>query len=328
MNNAHLELGSASTRKKRNVRSILLSIFTLGIIAIFIYYLRTNSEKYLNLLRLSPTAVFLLLCLALTSPFLNGAINVIMFRSLGANLSYREGFLLAAVSTLANQLPVSGGIVTKGVYLKHKHAVSYTKYISSLLALFFCTTAVYGLLGLIILLQWTFIKNIPVPSLLWIGFGGMASTLLVFLLPVERLYIPNAMLKWVQQALEGWSLISNNPLLILKLLGVQTIMMVLLAIRYWMAFNMLSQNVTISQALLFSSATILTNLVSFAPGGLGVREAIVGGIALSLGFDPGTGVVAVGLDRLVSTIMIILTGWISSIILGREISGEIGEQRE
>jgi uncharacterized membrane protein YbhN (UPF0104 family) len=328
MNNAHLELESVPTRKKRNIRSILLWIFTLGIIAIFIYYLRTNSEKYLNLLHLSPAAVFLLLCLALTSPFLNGAINIIMFRSLGADLSYREGILLAAVSTLANQLPVSGGIITKGVYLKYKFAISYTKYISSLLALFFCTTAVYGLLGLIILFQWTFIKHIPIPLLLWIGFGGMASTLLVFLLPVERLYIPNAMLRWVQQALGGWSLISNNPLLILKLLGIQTIMMLLLAIRYWLAFNMLSQNVTISQVLLFSSATILTNLVSFAPGGLGVREAIVGAIALSLGFDPGTSVVAVGLDRLVSTIMIMLTGWISSIVLGREISGEIGEQKE
>jgi uncharacterized membrane protein YbhN (UPF0104 family) len=320
MNKVDPETESTSVPPKNYIRSIILTIFSLGMIGAFVYYLYANADKYLKLLRLSPVSVILLLMLAFTSPFLNGAINTYMFRSLGANLSHREGFLLAAVSTLANQLPVSGGIVTKGVYLKHKYDISYAKYLSSMLALFFCTIAVYGLLGLAILLQWAIFTNFKVPSLLWIGFGGMACALFIFGFPLEQVYIPNALLKWVQQALEGWSLISKNPLLILKLLGIQTTMMILLAIRYWLAFHMLSQNVTISQVLLFSSATILTNLVSFAPGGLGVREAIVGGIALSLGFDPGISVVAVGLDRLVSTIMIILIGWLSTIALGREIS--------
>lgn len=320
MNNVSAETDSKQVPRKKYIRSIFLSLFTVGVITAFIYYLYANSDKYLNLLRLSPVFVILLLLLAFTSPFLNGAINTYMFRSLGANLSQREGFLLAAVSTLANQLPVSGGVVTKGVYLKHKYDISYAKYLSSMFALFFCTIAVYGLLGLTILLEWALFKNFTAPALLWIGFGGMASALIVFWLPLERLPIPDFLRKWVQQALEGWSLISKNPLLILKLLGIQTTMMTLLAIRYWLAFHMLSQNVTISQVLLFSSATILTNLVSFAPGGLGVREAIVGGIALSLGFDPGISVVAVGLDRLVSTVMILAVGWASTVILGREFS--------
>ena len=306
--------------QKKYIRPLVLSIFSLGVITAFIYYLYANSDKYLNLLRLSPWSIILLLLLAFTSPFLNGAINTYMFRSLGAGLSHQEGFLLAAVSTLANQLPVSGGVVTKGFYLKRKYDISYAKYLSSMFALFFCTIAVYGFLGLIILIQWVIFMNFIAPSPLWIGFGGMASTLLIFWFPLNRIRIPKSLENWVQQALEGWSLISENSLLLLKLLGIQTTMMILLAIRYWLAFHMLSQNVTISQVLLFSSATILTNLVSFAPGGLGVREAVVGGIALALGFDPGTSVVAVGLDRVISTIMIMCMGWISGVILGRQIS--------
>jgi len=85
---------------------------------------------------------------------------------------------------------------------------------------------------------------------------------------------------------------------------------------------MLSQNVTLSQTLLFASASILTQLVTIAPGDLGVREAIVASVATVLGFDAGISVVAVSLDRLVAIVAIVLTGWVSMMILGKQFSGE------
>ena len=50
---------------------------------------------------------------------------------------------------------------------------------------------------------------------------------------------------------------------------------------------------------MFASAALLSLLVSFAPGGLGVTEALVVAIASTLGFDIGVSVVALGLVRLV-----------------------------
>lgn len=302
-------------------RSIILTIISFVIIAAFVYYLYMNADKYLELLHLSMLGIAALMALSLLAPFLNGAIGVYMFRSLGANLSQREGFLLAAASTLANQLPISGGIVTRALYLKQKYDLSYAKYFSATLALFFCSLAVYGLLGIAILLYWLLIRNIVASSVLFIGFGTMAASLLIFIFPVDFIKIPEVLYKWVHQAVEGWTLISKNPVLMLKLLGLQTGTMFLMAFRYWLAFHMLSQNVSVSQVLLMACASVLTQLVSFAPGGLGVREAIVGGIASALGFDAATSVAAVVLDRLVSTVMVVIIGWISTIILGKEISG-------
>jgi uncharacterized protein (TIRG00374 family) len=83
---------------------------------------------------------------------------------------------------------------------------------------------------------------------------------------------------------------------------------------------MLSQAVTGGQALLFSSASVLTQLISFAPGGLGVREAIVGAVASALGFELAVSLAAVELDRLVATFTIVLVGWISTSLLGRDLS--------
>ena len=320
MKNVTSTNGVGATPKRSGLRTWLLTLFSLALIGAFIYYLYANTDKYLSLLRLSPLPLALIFMLSLTTPFLNGSINTLMYRGLGTDLSRQEGFLLAAASSLANQLPVSGGVVTKAYYLKRMHGLSYTKYISSMLAIFFCTIATYGLLGLTILISWVLLDNMRVSPVLWVGFGGMALGALIFWLPLERLHIPGTLTTWIQQAMEGWTLISQNPVLIVKLLAVQTTMMSLLAVRYWLAFHMLSQSVSIGQVILFSSGSILTNLVSFAPGGLGVREAIVAGIASALGFDAGTSVVAVGLDRLVSTLVIMLVGWISTVLLGKKIA--------
>jgi len=124
----------------------------------------------------------------------------------------------------------------------------------------------------------------------------------------------------MNQAIDGWTAIGRNSGLLFKLTVLQITLVVLLSLRYWIAFHMLSQNVTIGQTLLFASASILTQLVSIAPGGLGIREAIVASVAALLGFDAGISIIAVGLDRLVITIVIVLSGWVSTVILGKQIS--------
>lgn len=305
---------------KKKIGSILLSIISIGIITALIYYVTINADRYRELLQISITSVILLLLISCITPIFNGMINTYMFRSLGAELSHREGFLLAATSTLANQLPISGGIITRSLYLKNKYDLSYTKNFSSMLALFFCTVVTYGILGLAILSYWRFLKHIAIANILFIAFGLMACSMIVFWIPLDRIKLPHFFLKRVEQALEGWILISKNPLLLVQILSLQTVTMLLLAARYWLAFHMLSQNVSVSQVILFASASVLTQLVSFVPGGLGVREAIVGGIATALGFDTGTSIVAISLDRLIATIAIVTVGWVSTILLGKEIS--------
>src|SRR5262249_38610198 len=141
-------------------------------------------------------------------------------------------------------------------------------------------------------------------------FALMTVSIFIFWLPIDRIKMPLAIRKWTDQALEGWMLFSKQPTLLLKLLGLQFAATLFLALRYWLAFQMLSQHVSWTQVLLFSSASILTQLISFAPGGLGVREAIVGAVALALGFDLTVSVAAVELDRLVITFTIVLVGWI------------------
>jgi uncharacterized membrane protein YbhN (UPF0104 family) len=306
--------------KTRHIRPIIVTIIGLAIVVGFVWYLYKNVDKYLQLLNLSIPGLVMLFLLSLAFPVINGLMNTYMFRGLGANLSHREGFLLTAAATLANQLPLPAGMITRGVYLKRQYGLSYTGYFSSQLALFICIVAIDGFIGLGILLDWLFFKNASVSLVLPAAYGLMVASIFIFWLPLEHIRMPAAIRKWTDQALEGWMLFKKKPVLLWKLLGLQTIETLLLAIRYWLAFHMLSQNETVTQTLLFATASILTQLVNILPGGLGVREALVGGVSSALGFDAGVSVVAVGLDRLVSTVGIVLVGWISTVLLGKQIS--------
>jgi uncharacterized membrane protein YbhN (UPF0104 family) len=307
---------------------VIFMLVSAGIVAFLLYYLYHNADQYIRLLRLSVVGVISILMLSLLSAVVGGLLNVYMFASLNAKLSYRDAFHLGTSSTLANQLPIPAGMIARGFYLKRQHNLSYAKYFSATLALYFCMLALNGFIGLTILLHWTLSSHQTFSPMLWGAFGAMAASLTVFALPIERIKFWGFLRRWVAQALEGWTLISTNRVLLLKLLGLQTGLMLSWCVRYWLAFHMLSQNVTFGQTLLFATASVLTQLVTFAPAGVGVRESIVGAVSLALGFPLAASVAAVGLDRLISTTTIFLLGWIGSMALGRQLANATKEGAE
>ena len=307
-------------KSSSRLHSAFILIFVLSLLVAFVYYLYTNANEYLTLLHFSLLPIVLILSLTIGGFLINGAINTYLFRGLGVELSFRDGFLLAASSTLANQLPISGGIIARGFYLKREHNFPYAKFFSATLALFFCFVAANGIIGLAILAYWMFFTGKAIHPLLIAGFFLMTVSILTFWLPIGRVRMPVRILHLFDQALNGWYLIRKNYLLVAKLIGLQTGLMLMLAFRYWLAFHMLSQDVSVGDVILFSSAAVLTQLVSVAPGGLGVTEAIVGGVASALGFDLGVSVAAVALDRLISTMVILLVGGISTVILGKQMT--------
>jgi uncharacterized membrane protein YbhN (UPF0104 family) len=271
-------------------------------------------------LHISKVAALMLFLLSLMFPLLNGMQNTYLYRGLGlVGFSHWDSFLITAASTLANQLPIPGGILSRGYYLKHRHNLSYAKYASSTLAIFFCYLAVNGLIGIAVLFYWILVDRTVISPILLTAFTMMAVCILIFWLPLEQIRGTERIRHWTHQIVEGWMTIGRNPGLLFRLAVLQAALVALLSLRYWFAFHMLSQNVTFSQTLLFASASILTQLVSIAPGGLGVREAIVASVATVLGFDTGVSVVAVGLDRIVVTSMIAITGWGSIIILEKRV---------
>lgn len=307
-------------RLNGHLRKFLLFVFNISLLLLFFFYIYLNAEKLQQLFYFSP--LFLLVMGSITTILIfgNGIISLLVFNQLGANLSISLAFFLAAVSTLTNQLPISGGIISRGYFLKRIYDLSYTKYFSATLALFFYFVSANGIIGFLILMYWYFSNKEYLSPELLVGFLGMACAFMIFWLPVEHLKKHLYLRARLEQIFLGWGIINKKPVLLLAVISIQIGMMLLQAISYWLAFQMLSQPVTYSQAVLFSAASILTQLVSIAPGGLGIREGIVAVVAASLGFDAEIAVVAVGLERLISTIVIIIMGLVGLNVLGKKLT--------
>lgn len=148
----------------------------------------------------------------------------------------------------------------------------------------------------------------------------MSSGILLFLLPLERLLGRTRWHNRFTQLNEGWQLLRKRKLTLIKLLVIQTISVWIFAYRFQLGFGALSQHVPFAYLVILSSATILTQIVSITPGGLGIREGIVAGLALLLGFDASTSVAATTLDRLVGTTLTISIGIVYTYFLSRSIS--------
>lgn len=306
----------------KRIRGVAFFIVYLIILTAIVYYLYTNADKYLHLVDVSIGGVLFILFLSVFSPIFNGLMNMYTFRNLDVDIPFKESFFLSASATLANQLPLPGGIVTRGMYLKHRYHLSYTKYFSATLALFFCSVSLNGLAGMIVLILWALGKQMAIPPVLLLGFAAMTAVIAVFFLPIKKIKLPQKIQKWVDQAIEGWDIIRSDLNLLAKILGLQLGFMLIFATRQWIAFTMLSQNITFGQAILLSSGAVLTQLISFAPGGLGVREAIIGGIASALGFSLSASVASVELDRAISMVVILILGWISTAALGKQVTSD------
>jgi uncharacterized membrane protein YbhN (UPF0104 family) len=303
--------------KFRNFIPYVLSGIAL---LIFTVYLWQNFDRYQQLLDFSYAELLALIGLALAFALINGSVNYYFFKAFDVYLSFHESFGLAAVNTLANQLPFAGGIIAKGVYLKKRHGLAYTHFLSATMALFVCFVASNGVLALIVLGYWALADGSRIPPALAVGFFGMVASVVALWLPINAISLPGKIGVLLEQLGKGWRVLSQNMPLLGAMTGFQILMTLLFAWRYWIAFHALSQDVTYTQCILFGAASVLTRLVNIVPGGLGVREGIVAGIASLLGFEAGISAVAVGLDRLVATSVIVVLGTIYTYVLSKKVT--------
>lgn len=311
----------------RSLGKLLPVIISIGLLVGFAIYLSRNAHRFVTLLNISPSLLLLAVALNLTAFAGNGLINLVLYRHLGAAVIVAEAMSLAAVNTLANLLPFAGGMVAKGAYLKRKFGLTYTRFLSATVALFVLMVSASGAVGLATLAYMRLVLGRDVPRLLVAGF-------LVMLLGIAILWLPASLVprgRWTarfEQFLDGWRFVGRRPALLIMLLLLQLALMVVLAGRYWTAFHLMSQNVSLADCLLFAAATVLTQLVTITPDGLGIREGIVGGIATLLGFDIGVSVVAVTIDRLVSTAITIALGSLASYHLARRLGAHAPAEAE
>lgn len=301
-----------------HLKRLIPYIISFILLLAFGVYLWANYDKYYALFDFDAQVLLLLTGLTIFSTIINGFINYFLYRELGASaIGVTESIGLAAVNTLANQLPFAGGMIAKGLYLKKRHEVGYARFFSATVATFVLTIAVAGAIGLVTITTQSLRGNTTPSIWLILGFLVMSASMLSFWLPVTRIPAPAWLKRQLIQLESGWQLLKDNPRLLSHLIIMITGMILIFAARLWLVFQLLSQGVTFAQSTLFAAASVLTQLVTFTPGGLGIREGIVAAAALGHGIALDISIVAVGMDRILELAIVAIIATAYSYFLTR-----------
>ena len=259
-----------SIRNLRTFLTVLLFIF-LG------YYCYLHKDDFEVLLQLNKVDLVLFALFLILSSFFNAAQNAVLIRSLGVPFSDVESFGLSNISALTNLFVPQGVTLTKAVYLKHRHGVSYSKFS----ALFLGLLVIFLLIGALLMTVTNVLammEEIEVPAILWGGafLGGATSLLFFFDVPKEHFRKLGKVGALVENFSDGWNRIRTNRACLLKASLWQIAIFMSSGIAVTYAYH--SVGIDISPVLGISLAVFIafSNLVAIIPGNFGIQETVYG----------------------------------------------------
>jgi uncharacterized membrane protein YbhN (UPF0104 family) len=306
------------TKKIQFFKGIAPYVFTLIFIGLILVFSRSQWKEYANISQVSVSTVFWLSALFILMQITVGYMLKIFVEVFNIRLGIVEWFGLVSVQSFANYLPFSAGVAHNAAYLKLKNDLPLTKYASLFSASTILMFLTFGIWGMLLLL---------VRQLIW---GNSNITLLCFslfftfigvgflLLPMPRITRKNRVCNWIESIRDGWELIKKSNLLLIKVVLLQTLVLIILSVRFFIIFRDLGYDFGIIGIVILTIMTTLIRFTSLFPGNLGLRESIAGGVTKSFGLSFNSGFLAGIIDRVVVMFWIFLLGMIFSFVLIRK----------
>lgn len=257
-------------------------LITVAVISTFIVYFLLNTEKFKPLLHINVKILALIALTDLAVIGMNGLFIKIILVPFNKFISFIESYYVSLISTVGNYFaPVGAGFAFRAVYLKKKHNLPYSEYISTLsgnYVLVFMVSSILGLTALFLLRDNTSPQFMTL--LLVFGFLLIVS-LILSLMKFPQISIDSIKNKKLRsittifyRIVSGWHKIASNKKLMLRLFGLTLINASLSLITIWLIVKSLNLEITFPALLLFSVLGTLSLFINITPANLGIKEAI------------------------------------------------------
>jgi uncharacterized membrane protein YbhN (UPF0104 family) len=297
-----------------------------GLTAVFVAggacYVARHASEFVVLRDISLTRTGQITALTLITWVLYAWCNNVVVGIFGIRLRVREWFGLSMVGAMANMVaPFSAGSGLRAVYMKRRYDLPYTHFASCVVAPLLIATLVNSTLGL--------------AALAILGLGGatvsialaaavgaaFVSSLGMVLWPFRAL--PSGG-RWVQRlasALRGWHMVVGHRRALLQLAAWMAAATFLLTAVYYLTLDAISVKVPWTVCLVMASCGSIVRLANITPGGLGVYEGVLTLTSSSFAMPASAGMMAALIHRLLSSVIILVTGVVYSHVLSRELAG-------
>jgi len=288
----------------------------LIIVALFIYYIIEHILDFKQLSLVNPIYLFVLIALFIFTYYLISIITKNLLYPLGVKLKGFEAFALSVITGFYHLItPFRGGTVVRAVYLKKKHAFSYTDFLASLAGMYVITFLIASFIGLIS----TLFINYFYGSFSWIIFFVFLAVFLPLLIivalsPKLGLTKNNFINRFIK-VINGWHLIKNNKRVIIVITLVSLIQLIIGAFMLYLQFRVFGFDIDFIKCLFLASLGSLSLLIAITPAGLGINEAVIVFSALTIGITPAQSLSVALLGRAIQMLILFTLGPIFSALL-------------
>ncbi len=248
-----------------------------------------------------------LLTTGLFTKFTLGAFN--------KNISFRESNYIAIITAAGNFFgPLLGGASIRAVYLKKKHNLEYSKFISTMYGYYLITYTNYAAIALVALVaiytHFGYINGLKVTGLFLLAvlFAGIVAIVMPtkYAIGLSNMRVLRPLRKHLQMAINGWGEIKVHPGLIRSLAIISFVVFLILVTESFILYNLFSADVFFASVVLYTVMGVFTMLISITPGAIGFREGLYLLIPSVLLLDSTQIIQMATVDRSVSFILLVI----------------------
>jgi uncharacterized membrane protein YbhN (UPF0104 family) len=302
----------------------LKNLFALLIVIGFFWYLWDHRGDLATTLQATPLQILGIVALIFFGWLVAGSQTSLIYRSLKLPVSLWEGLLLTAAGAFGNYLPMRLGTFVRAHYLKQVHRLGYARFggltgLRSLLTLIAAGCA--GLVGLGAI--YTRDRGGGSLELAVLFFAMIALPIALMLVPLPKWpWIPRRIRGAAHDFSDGYEELRRQPRVGVYVVLLFLAQYALIGLRFLISGSVVGAQMDVIVVMMMAPLAALMQFASITPGGLGLREAVMGYVSMSLGYSFADGVFIGAIDRAVLLLVTGVFGGLAFALLWRVIGGK------
>ncbi|MPZ17948.1 MAG: hypothetical protein GEV06_08560 [Luteitalea sp.] len=293
----------------QRARETVQLVLGLAFVAAGLFYVWQRRAPLAETLNASWAGLLLMLLVISATWIVIAAQTYVLFRAEGVPISFWENFVLSSAAGFGNYLPLRVGMILRAQYMKRKYGMGYVRFGSLSAIRMAIQISISGLVGIGALLFGGLTSGRMSYPLLAI-FGSLTIVACVALtrpLPPLAFSGRRAARFW-HDLREGFGIARRRPRLAAMSALWGLAQYVLLSIRFGIAFHLLGTSAPPWVLLVLGVASSVSSLLAITPGGLGIRELIIGYVVFATGQTFDVGIFAGAFDRAAQLIVVATLG--------------------
>jgi uncharacterized membrane protein YbhN (UPF0104 family) len=237
--------------------------------------------------------------------------SYLLFRAQGIEIGFLENLIVATATGFGNYLPMRVGTLIRIRYMKQVHGMRYARFGSMTgmrIVLMQSATGLLGLIGVAGLWATQGTISLVLAGLFLAIFVVSAAA---FSLRVPRATGSGLVRRVWNDFIEGFEVTRARPGIALQVMGLVMVQYALLAWRLQVSLAAVDVEASFFLLAMLGPLTALVSALAFTPGGLGIREALIGYVTYEVGMSFDIGMIAGAVDRAVILCLIAVLGSVS-----------------